>query len=58
MSRKIYMLYEIRRVECSKKLLSLRISRIIKMKIETVSENAPFSDQSGENQVRMKQTSL
>jgi len=32
------MLREISRVECSKKLLSLRISRIIKMKIEITSD--------------------
>ena len=32
------MLCEISRVECSKKLLSLRISRIIKMKIEIASD--------------------
>jgi len=38
MSRKRYMLCEISRVECSKKLLSLRISRIIKMMIEMTSD--------------------
>jgi len=38
MSRKRYMLCEISRVKRSKKLLSLRISRIIKMKSEITSD--------------------